>query len=201
MSLITKSDFPALVDFTTNTTDAAIDFQIDRAINFDFKPLVDIDLFLALKSFAAVTYATWAVGTPYITNDKKIYASKYYIALQNSTGQQPDISPLYWKEIELSILWKTYLVPYLVLSAYIRHLVKLGANATQFGLVQNREDTSEPVSGQRRSEILGAENSIMETYKTELFKYLSEKNYTFDTIKYDSVCLPKRSGGFNIRAI
>lgn len=52
----------------------------------------------ASASNSANFKGTWSAGTTYTIPSSVIYNDIYYNVLQNSTGDQPDISPAFWVE-------------------------------------------------------------------------------------------------------
>lgn len=52
---------------------------------------------LLVSSTASETYATYSAGTAYALNTRTIYAGRTWECIQGpSTGNRPDVSPLYW---------------------------------------------------------------------------------------------------------
>src|SRR2546422_644522 len=59
-----------------------------------------INLPLVEVGGSAISFrGTWLVGSTYVTNDFVTFNNSLYIALQNSTGSQPDLSPSDWELI------------------------------------------------------------------------------------------------------
>lgn len=52
----------------------------------------------------AVQPSAWNIATSYNTGDEVEYASNYYRALQPTTGDQPDVSPVYWEIMQTTAL-------------------------------------------------------------------------------------------------
>jgi len=63
----------------------------------------------AVLQYATAGVVTWAPLANFSTGDKVLYSGVYYHALQDSTAQQPDISPTYWYPLPVDL---TYEIPH-----------------------------------------------------------------------------------------
>lgn len=65
-------------------------------------PLVNIEnLEMTARNYSKYQFTAYAPATPYTTGTRVTYSGINYEALQNSTGQQPDTSPAFWKVLNL----------------------------------------------------------------------------------------------------
>ena len=85
---------------------------------------------------------------------------------------------------QLWAFFTEYLKPFLVCKAHARFLLWHGNNITQFGTVQNQEDTSEPISDKTRAELIRSTEIKANVYLAKMTNHLKVVSYTFDTIVY-----------------
>ncbi len=104
---------------------------------------------------------------------KPIVALTFYNALITTPG------------IELQLFLETYIKPYLILGAYEKFLLWHGRNVSQYGLRENNEDTSTPISDKARGELMADIRNKANIRLLEMDKQLNLVNYTFDGITYD----------------
>lgn len=101
---------------------------------------------------------------------------------------------------ELNAFWQTYIIPLIVLFSYQRYLLWAGRQNTQYGLVQIREDTSEPITRQDRADLINDIKSKTNVYLTRFYNELRAKSHTFDGVVYNfDICHRKVS--LKIRAV
>ncbi len=67
---------------------AAFDLNAGENVQFEFN--------LVALPEDATNQGEWSDVTAYVIDDVVLYSSVYYIAIQDGTNQQPDLSPLYW---------------------------------------------------------------------------------------------------------
>lgn len=96
---------------------------------------------------------------------------------------------------ELWAFYDSYLLPYMVCLAHARFLLWQGNNITQFGVVVNQEDTSEPVTDKSRGELISSSEHKSNIYLARLWARLKDIEYTLDSIVYK-----KRDCGTKTRA-
>lgn len=204
--LIEKSQFKDYVDFSDNINDKKLNYQIKDAELFDFVPLVPVEFYDALVSLIASDIKQWARTTPYVLGDKAYSPmnNKKYVALRDTTGDEPSISLSDWDDIELASLFDDYVKPYLVCCAFSRYLLWTGRNISQFGIRTNSEDTSTEVSDKARAELIADINNKKAYYWSRFKKKIYDDDYTYDGVLYNfetdcDVSRPKRN--FNIRAV
>lgn len=138
-------------------------------IKSDFEPFVkisknikDSDLELHIRDAQEVEFLSWVDDT-------------FYTDLMDNLSTKP----------ELTSLFNDYIKPFLVLGTYYKFLLWHGANISQYGTRQNREDTSDEISDKRRSELLGDIQSRKNAYLNRLKDKLDSDNYTYDDVVYD----------------
>lgn len=59
----------------------------------------------AVQQFSQFTVSTWAIGTPYAKDKLVKYSGLIYIALRDTTGDQPDTSSDDWKQTTILSVW------------------------------------------------------------------------------------------------
>lgn len=85
---------------------------------------------------------------------------------------------------QLQALFNNYIKGFLVCKAHARLLLWQGNNVTQFGLVRNREDTSDAISDKQRAELIQSSEHKANVYLAQIAKALEDANYTFDSVTY-----------------
>jgi hypothetical protein len=85
---------------------------------------------------------------------------------------------------ELQAFFDDYVKGFLVCKAHARLLLWQGNNVTQFGLVRNNEDTSEPISDKQRAELIQSSEHKANIYLAQMSKAMSDADYTFDSVVY-----------------
>lgn len=83
------------IDDSLTTSESTL-FANDLASNW----LTNEKISLCIADFqkgASYQYDVWNNATPYTTGQKIVYEGFIYKALQNTTGNQPDTSPTFWK--------------------------------------------------------------------------------------------------------
>lgn len=101
---------------------------------------------------------------------------------------------------ELEDFFNDYCKPILVHYAMCRFLIEAGVNITQFGLVNPREDTSQPASDVQRGAMRNQYKADLQSYLSKFYARLKEAEYTFDGVVYEFACKRKQTGLF-IKAI
>lgn len=86
---------------------------------------------------------------------------------------------------ELQIFLDTYVKPYLILGAYDKFLLWHGRNVNQYGLRENNEDTSNPISDKARAELMADIRRKANVCLLDMNKHLNDVSYTFDGVVYD----------------
>ena len=81
---------------------------------------------------------------------------------------------------QLQALFNNYIKGFLVCKAHARLLLWQGNNVTQFGLVRNREDTSDAISDKQRAELIQSSEHKANVYLAQMAKALEDANYTFE---------------------
>lgn len=104
---------------------------------------------------------------------KPIVPLAFYNAITGSPGT------------ELTSFLDTYVKPYLICGAYEKFLLWHGRNVAQFGLRENQEDTSTPISDKARAELIADVRRKTNVYLASMNDYLSDVSYTFDGVVYD----------------
>jgi len=86
---------------------------------------------------------------------------------------------------ELTTFLNDYVKPYLICGAYEKFLLWHGRNVAQFGLRENQEDTSTPLSDRARAELIADVRRKTNVYLASMNDRLSDVSYTFDSVVYD----------------
>lgn len=102
--------------------------------------------------------------------------------------------------VEMEDFFNGYIKPVIVHYAMCRFLIEVGVNITQFGLINPREDTSQPASDGQRAAMRNQYKSDLQSYLSKFYFRLKEVNYIFDGITYEFECKKKAQGLF-IKAI
>ena len=72
----------------------------------DFHPLITLrNLKNIAPKFDKITYPAWVMGSTYETSDRVTYNNKTYVALQDSTGEDPETETDYWKAFDPFSEW------------------------------------------------------------------------------------------------
>ena len=107
---------------------------------------------------------------------KPIVSSDFYTALL----ALPDTN-----KPELQTFLDEYIKPFLINGTYETFLLWHGRNISQYGLIQNREDTSDAISDKARAELMTDIRNDMNVCMAEMMRKLKESNYTFDSVIYN----------------
>jgi len=86
---------------------------------------------------------------------------------------------------ELQIFLDDYVKPYIILGSYDKFLLWHGRNISQFGLRENSEDTSTPISDKARAEMMADIRHKANVCLMAMNKRLSDLSYTFDGTVYN----------------
>lgn len=122
---------------------------------------------------------------------------------------KPLVSTAFWTIIntgspgmgpELEDFFNEYIKPVVVHYAMCRFLIEAGVNITQFGLVNPREDTSQPASDAQRGAMRNQYKADLQSYLSKFYARLKEVEYTFDGVVYEFACKRKQTEPF-IKAI
>lgn len=202
--LINKIDIQQFTQFTQNIEDRIFNHNILDAQEFDLKPVIGNKMFDALILAAPNGYSNWNALTVYAVNDLVVFGSSVYIAINGSTGSQPDTNPLDWSVNQLGTFFLNYLKPFLVFVSYGNFLLWAGTNLTQYGIVQIDEDTSEQITDQRRAELIANVSKKANVWLSRLKRRMCEVNDTFDAVNYSQTdgnfkVNPRKT--FNIRPV
>lgn len=93
---------------------------------------------------------------------------------------------------ELQAFFNNYVKGFLVCKAHARLLLWQGNNVTQFGLVTNREDTSQQITDKQRAELIQSSEHKANVYLAQMTKAMKDANYTFDSVSYEyAACAEK----------
>jgi len=104
---------------------------------------------------------------------KTIVPLTFYNAITGSPGT------------ELTAFLNEYVKPYLICGAYEKFLLWHGRNVSQFGLRENQEDTSTPISDKARAELIADVRRKTNVYLLSMNDRLNDVSYTFDGVVYD----------------
>ena len=103
---------------------------------------------------------------------------------------------------QLFAFYNSVLKPYMICMAHARFLLWQGNNITQFGIVMNQEDTSDPVSDRARAELIASSEHKANVYLAQVTSALKAANYTFDTVVYSyESCADKPRAKTRIHAV
>lgn len=86
---------------------------------------------------------------------------------------------------ELTTFLNDYVKPYLICGSYEKFLLWHGRNVAQFGLRENQEDTSTPISDKARAELIADVRRKTNVYLASMNDRLNDVSYTFDGVAYD----------------
>ena len=86
---------------------------------------------------------------------------------------------------ELTAFLNDYVKAYLICGAYEKFLLWHGRNVAQFGLRENQEDTSTPISDKARAELIADVRRKTNVYLASMNDRLNDLLYTFDGVVYD----------------
>ena len=104
---------------------------------------------------------------------KPVVPTAFYTAITGTPGS------------ELTIFLNDYVKPYLICGAYEKFLLWHGRNVAQFGLRENQEDTSTPISDKARAELIADVRRKTNVYLASMNDRLNDVSYTFDGVAYD----------------
>jgi hypothetical protein len=124
-----------------------------------------------------------------------------FIELRNVLGQGlfdkvvENISPLNYPELDIQI------EPMLAYYSYARYLSQNQVNATAFGVVQKRNEFSEPTSEKTLMRIVGQAREMGKAYERELIKFLNNNKENYP--EWESTCERKEpnSGSIKMSAV
>lgn len=170
--LITVADIKVYKSLTTNTSGMKIDSEINEAQEFDLRPILGDEFYLALlddfnASPSLATYSDLFNGVTYT------YGAYQY--------QHDGL--------------KAVLCYY----AYARYLNNSNTNSTAFGMVQKRNDDSDPISEKTLARLVGQAVSGAKAYEQRILDYLSRNSSTYPLWKcrVDN----NKTGGMRISAV
>jgi hypothetical protein len=202
--LINKTDIKYYTQFTLNIEDRIINPSILDAEEYDLRPTVGDAMTDKFLSDFPNGILDWNISTVYGVGEFVIYNSVAYKSLNGNTGEQPNLFPFDWEVNQLATFYYNFVKPYLVFYSYSRFLLWIGSNLTQYGLREINEETSIPVSDQRRAELIRDIQQKGSIWNSRLKNKLCKENYIFDTISYAPDCEEYKlnpSKTFGIRAV
>lgn len=187
--LISKADIKYYANFTLNVVDHIINPSMLDAQNYDLQPIIGDDMYYKLLAdFDGSIITVWNNTDTYVPLDYVTYKRVTYKCINPNTNSQPDINPGNWVVNELGTFYYNYLIPYLVFKCYGRFLLWAGRNITQYGLRENNEDTSAPVSDVARAALISDINVKGNIWYNRFKNRLCKLNDTFDGVKYTVDC-------------
>jgi len=104
---------------------------------------------------------------------KPVVPTAFYTAITGTPGS------------ELTTFLNDYVKPYLICGSYEKFLLWHGRNVAQFGLRENQEDTSTPISDKARGELIADVRRKTNVYLASMNDRLNDVSYTFDSVVYD----------------
>jgi hypothetical protein len=105
------------------------------------------------------------------------------------------------EESDLKTFWKNYVQPYAIASTASRFFALYGKNATQFGVRELIDDTSQGVSDRGRGEIIAYYQEIANEEKVRLLNFLNFQNWAIGGTSYFTTGRKSIKPAFGIRAI
>lgn len=96
-----------------------------------------------------------------------------------------DITGTITSRPELSDFLETFVKPYLISGSYEKFLLWHGRSVSQYGLREDREDTSDPISDKARGEIMADIRKRTNVYLSKMNRQLLLINYTLDGVAYN----------------
>jgi len=114
-----------------------------------------------------------------------------YIKDMQEIEFKPTVPLAFYNEIcgspgtELTEFLNEYVKKYLICGAYEKFLLWHGRNVAQFGLRENQEDTSTPISDKARAELIADVKRKSNVYLLSMNDRLNDVSYTFDGVVYD----------------
>jgi hypothetical protein len=102
---------------------------------------------------------------------------------------------------DLKTFWKNYVQPFAIASTVARFFAIYGKNATQFGVREMVDDTSQGVSDRGRGEMVAYYQQIANEEKVRLLNFLNFQNWGIDGVSYYAAGRKSVKPSFGIRAI
>lgn len=182
--IITKQQIAKYVQLSENIDDEQINPFILDAQQYDTIPILPDTLLNAIEAQVMLKLQQWNKNKTYSIADAVWFGSerRFYLATTEHSNSVPPSGN--WKAFELMNFYEQYLQPFLAFSFYYRFIAYHGANVTQFGIRQMREDSSDEISDKRRAEMLGDICSKKDVWVLKMSKALNDAKYTFNGVKY-----------------
>ena len=182
--LITREDFPAVVEITPSVTADDVRTAIRDAHDLDLSTLgLPLGLVAQLGTLLPLAApADWAASADYTTGDRVSYGQLVWEAVQGNTGQMPPVPAPgrkamandFWAPVVLPTLYCLHLRPWLVAQAWGYYLTSAGVDATAQGLVVKTDPngTFNPVSETGRGRMIATNARRADVYQARLRAFL-----------------------------
>lgn len=186
--LIDKENISELITDIQNIDDKKINREILDVQKFDLLKQIPVELFNAFVALKVANYRSWSRTKTYSIGDYAINDGRLWLAIIENTNSLPAPDNVNWSEKEIYFLFNEYIVPFLAFCSYSKYAVEHGLNASPHGFTKVSEGNITAIDKNERAMIVNKYQNRGDKYFMDFMNWMSENDYTIDTIKYTFTC-------------
>lgn len=186
--LINKEDISELITDIQNVDDKKINREILDVQKFDLMKQIPVELFNAFVALKTANHRNWSRSKSYSIGEHAISGGKLWIATAINSGSLPADDNANWSEKKIYFLFQEYIVPFLAFCSYSKYAVEHGLNASPHGFTKVAEDNVTAIDKNERAMIVNKYQNRGDKYFMDFMNYMSDNDYTIDSIKYTFTC-------------